>query len=145
MKAQKGFSLVELMVVVAIVAILAAVAIPAYTQHTIKSNRAAAESFIMGVSNKQEQYILDARQYAGVAAAPGDATGLTTLGMTVPVDVSKNYNITIGSVSLTPPNYTVTATPIGSQLTSDTNCGSVSINQAGTKNITGTSTVANCW
>ena len=142
---QRGFTLVELMIVVAIITVLVTIAIPSYTKYTVKSNRTAAESFIMGVANKQEQYILDARQYAGVAAVAGDATGLTTLGVTVPADVSKSYTITIGSVTSAPPAYKITATPIGGQLTNDTNCGAVSIDQAGTKTITGTDTVANCW
>lgn len=136
MPRQRGFTLVELMVVVVIVGILAAVAIPAYTQYTVKAKRAAAESFIMGVANKQEQYMLDARQYA---------TTLTLLGMTAPADVSDHYNITITDVGATPPTYTVNAIPIGGQLANDTECGTVSIDQAGTKGITGTGAVAECW
>lgn len=142
---QHGFTLVELMIVVAIVGILALIAYPSYTQHTIKAKRAAAESFIMSVANKQEQYVLDARQYAGVAADPGDATGLTTLGVSVPSDVSQNYDIKIGAVTSTPLAYKVTAVPIGGQAAADTKCGSVSIDQAGTKGKTGTGTVADCW
>ena len=57
-KDQRGFTLIELMVVVAIIGIVAAIAYPNYTQYTIRSNRSAAQSFILGVGNKQEQYIL---------------------------------------------------------------------------------------
>ncbi|MBI4937843.1 MAG: type IV pilin protein [Nitrosomonadales bacterium] len=135
-RAQRGFTLIELMIVVAIVGILALIAVPSYRQYVVKANRAAAESFIMSVTNKQEQYMLDARQYAAT---------LALLGMAAPEDVSKNYNITITNIGATPPTYTITAVPAGSQAASDTRCGSVSINQAGTKGITGTGTVAECW
>lgn len=136
MKYNKGFTLVELMIAVVIVGILASVAIPAYTQYTVRAKRAAAESFIMSVANKQEQYILDARQYA---------TTLALLNMTPPTDVSAHYGITITNVSTTPPTYTINAVPAGAQATNDTKCGTVSINQAGTKGKTGTGTVGDCW
>lgn len=136
METQKGFTLVELMIVVTIIGILAAVAVPAYSQYTLRAKRSAAESFIMSVANKQEQYILDARQYA---------TTVALLNMASPTEVAANYNITITNVGTNPPTYTINAVPIGAQLANDTKCGTVSIDQAGTKGKTGTDTVANCW
>lgn len=133
----RGFTLVELMVTVAIVGILAAIAYPSYVQYTVKSKRAAAASFIMGVANKQEQYMLNARQYA---------TTLAALGIAVPADIARNYTIAEPiPVTVTPPGYTITAVPVGGQAANDTKCGSISIDQAGTKGISGTGTVAACW
>lgn len=140
MKLQKGFTLIELMIVVAIVAILAAIGYPAYTNHVRKSNRSAAESFMLTVSNKQEQYMLDARQYATGAAA------LATLGLTTPAEVSRNYIITVvANNAATPPSYTITATPTGAQLAADTACGALTLDQTGAKGITGTGSAASCW
>lgn len=137
---QNGFTLIELMIVVVIIGILAAIGYPSYISYVTKSNRSAAESFIMSLANKQEQYMLDKRQYATLAelgyADPQD----------FPLDGSRqHYRVTIVPVSGPPPTYTITATPTGTQLANDTTCGSVRIDQAGTKYETGTGTVADCW
>lgn len=133
---EPGFTLIELMIVVAIVGIVAAIAYPSYMQYVIRSNRSAAESFTLAVANKQEQYILDARQYA---------TSVSALNMTTPSEVSRNYVITIAGVTTTPPAYTITATPNSTQLSKDTKCKILTINQAGQKTVSGTGTVADCW
>jgi type IV pilus assembly protein PilE len=119
MKTKKGFSLIELLVAVVIVGILAAVAIPSYQSYVIKSNRAAAQSFMMELENREKQYMLDARTYVDLA----------TLGVSAPADVSKHYTIAIVPVS-TPPSFTITATPSSSQQTSD---GALTLRSDGTK------------
>ena len=133
---ESGFTLLELMIVVAVLGIIAAIAFPNYTRYVVKSNRSAAQSFMYSIANKQEQYILDARQYAA---------DVPTLSLTVPAEVSRNYNITLTGVTVSPPAYQVTATPIGSQLSRDTECGTVTLNQAGTKGQSGTGSVSDCW
>ena len=133
----RGFTLIELMIVVAIVGIIAAIAYPSYAQYVVKSNRSAAQSFILGVANKQEQYILDARQYA---------TSVSALSMTTPSEVSRNYGITITGVTTTPPAYSIVATPTGTQASKDAKCGNLTIDQAGQKGISSsTGTAAACW
>ena len=57
-KSKHGFTLIELMIAVAIVGILAAVAYPAYTQYMIRANRAAAQSEMMDIANRQQQFLL---------------------------------------------------------------------------------------
>lgn len=147
---QRGFTLIELMITVAVVGILAAVAYPSYTQYIVRANRSAAQSFMFSVNNKQEQYMLDARNYAG------GATALTDLSMTVPADVSSRYNITVSCTMPTAvgnctaqagaPTYTITGTPIGSQLTNDTKCGILTLSNLGVKTEGGTAaSFSDCW
>ena len=112
MKTKKGFSLIELLVALAIMGILAAVAIPSYQSYVVKGNRAAAQSFMMDLANREKQYMLDARTYVD----------FNTLGVSAPADVSKHYGIngiTITVPVATPPSFTITATPTSSQQTSD--------------------------
>ncbi|MEW5754836.1 MAG: type IV pilin protein [Pseudomonadota bacterium] len=121
-RAQQGFTLIELMVAVAIVGILAAVAVPSYTQHMQKSRRAEAQSYLMDLSQRQQQYLLDMRSYAATEAA---------LNMTTPASVAKNYTIAIAVGAGTPPTFTITATPkAGSAQAGDV---TLSINNANAK------------
>ena len=107
MHKDKGFTLIELMIVVAIVGILAAVAYPSYQDHVRKGNRAAAQAFMMEVAQRQQNYLLNNRSYAA---------SVTDLGMTVPVDVSKYYSVT---------GFTLSSTPLGFVLRLDPVSGSV--------------------
>ena len=134
----RGFTLIELLITIVIIGILAAVAYPSYVQHVVKAKRSAAQSFILEVASRQEQYNLDARQYAST---------MTILGATsIPAEVSSSYTVTLAADnSAAPPTYTVTATPISSQLSQDAKCASLTINQSGIKGISGTGTVATCW
>lgn len=129
-----GFTLIELMITVVIVAILMAIALPSYRQHVVRSSRAAVEAFMLEVANKQERYLLDKRTYAG---------SLTALGMSAGSGISSNYTVTVSSSSNAGLTYTITATPIGSQQASDTECGVLTLNQLGAKTAAGGG--SRCW
>jgi type IV pilus assembly protein PilE len=115
-----GFTLIELMVAVAIIGILASIALPNYLEYTKKGRRAAAQSHLMDVAQRQQQYLLDARSYAA---------DLSTLSITTPSDVSSYYTITMEAADATPPTFTVTATPTGAQAGDAT----LTLDNAGTK------------
>jgi len=110
----RGFTLMELMIVVVIVGILAAVAYPTYTNQVMKGRRGAAQSFIMQVSGAENQMLLDNRAYRVVA---NNAAFFATLNMNVPAEVSAAYNLSVvvPSPATPAPSFRIQAVPFGNQ------------------------------
>lgn len=128
MRTIRGFTLIEVMIAVAIIGILAAIAFPAYQNSVIKGNRASAKSFLMDVSQREAQYLLDKRSYAAIA---NHSELQTLLGATVPPEVSRFYTVTVTVAEGPPPGFTATATPIaGKRQAAD---GALSITNTGVK------------
>lgn len=106
MKQARGFTLIELMIAIAIIGILAAIAYPSYQNSVIKGNRANAKAFLMDVAQREQQYLLDNRSYATGASALADLK-LTP----IPGEVSRFYTVDVAAVAGPPAGFTVTATP----------------------------------
>lgn len=104
---QSGFTLIELMITVAIVAILASIAMPAYQEYVKRGNRAAAQSEMMDIANREQQFLLANRAYANKTTLEGS-------GYVLPSNVSSKYtyDVTVGTGAA--PTFTVTFTPIAS-------------------------------
>ena len=106
---QRGFTLIELMIVVAIVAILAAVAYPSYTRYVVKSNRVAAQAQMLDIANREQQFLMSNRAYATKAQ-------LTTSGYVLPTQLTNLYTWDVEVGAGTVPAFTITFTPTGPQL-----------------------------
>ena len=120
-----GFTLLEVMIVVAIVAILATIALPAYSQYITRANRTQAKQFLQDIANRQEQYLLDQRSYTATIGSgglemtpPTETSGLYTFGADTDTGVGKDC---LGA-GLPVPGYTITATAIGGQASDGALC-----------------------
>jgi len=128
-----GFSLIELMIVVALMAILATLATQSYRRYTLRANRTDAKSVLLQIQVAQEKYFLQNNSYvttlANIAAAP-------PAGLGVPVNAGTGAtlsgNYTIAFTAATPTSYTITATAVGGQA-ADTTCPTLSVDQSGQK------------
>jgi len=133
-----GFTLIELMITVAIVAILASVALPSYQAYVLRSNRAEAAGFLQQVAARQQQFLLDRRSFATDVVKPAADNGL---GMTIPANVAARYTVTLATDNAArPPAFVATATPLGAQ--ANDACKALSIDERGVKSATGT---GSCW
>lgn len=140
---QGGFTLLELMIVVAVVAILAAIAIPGYQEQVRKTRRSEATAALLSVAQALERFSTVNGTYVGTAGNP------SATPPTPNVNALCNRNLTyytISCTSLTATAFEVRAVPTGQQ-TGD-KCGTFSYTQAGAKALvnpaTGVTTVQ-CW
>ncbi len=143
--AQRGFSLIELMIVVAIIAIISAFAYPSYDRYVIKTKRSVAQNALLQVADRQQQFFMDNKRFAaditnlGFPANPYviDDNGTSTVAS----DADAVYSLSLSNVTAT--TWTATAAPLNSQLSRDTYCGSLTITQTGAKSKSGASD--KCW
>ncbi len=140
MKSSRGFSLIELMITVAIAGILLSMALPSYQSQVVRTKRASAAGCLM----EQAQFM--ERVYASNIRYDQNAGAATVLPATAcRSDLSSSYTFAFASGQPQARTFTIQAAPTGGQATRDTGCATLSINQAGTKAISGTDSVVNCW
>jgi type IV pilus assembly protein PilE len=142
--ASSGFTLIELMVTVAIVTILATIAVTSYTSQVQKSRRTEAKSALLDLAGREERLFSTTNAYSSDEAYLGYATAAGTPMTAMPF--GNGYYTLTATVPNPPTSYVLTATPVaGSSQAGDTTCGSFSVNQLGVQTVSGTGTVASCW
>jgi type IV pilus assembly protein PilE len=150
-----GFSLIELMVIVAIIAILTAIALSSYSSYIVKANRSAATGCMSEYANYMERYYTtnlrydEVPAYGSTAAVANPVIGAVTAQSPMVLDCAStsatgnNYQYSVPAPSAT--GYIIYATPINAQLKRDKQCGQLTLNQLGARNSNGTYTIAQCW
>lgn len=134
----RGFTLVELMVAVAVIGVLASIAYPSYTQYVVRTRRAAAAGCLLELAQFMERVWTTNLRYDQNAGA---ATALP--GTSCRTDLAASYGFTLSAVAQR--TFTLSATPTGAQATRDTKCATLRFDQTNTRAISGTGTVADCW
>lgn len=153
---KSGFTLIELMIVVAIIGILASIAIPSYQDSVRKTRRGDAEGALLNLANAMERHFTLNNSYCDAGGAGGAnscfvgaaETGVNDTGtariLTPPAQTAQFYNITIFSADTS--SYQLHAIPINAQATDK--CGTLIIDQTGLKTMVNHDdgvTVSDCW
>lgn len=136
---QRGFTLIEVMIVVAVIAILASIALPSYQESIRKSRRADAKSALLAASQAMEKYYTERQTYLSATLGANS----TDVYRTTSPD---NFYTLSFTATPTASAYSIEAAPrTGTSQTAD-KCGTFTITQTGAKGVTGGSlTVAECW
>jgi type IV pilus assembly protein PilE len=138
--AAHGFTLIELMITVAIVAILATIASVSYNSQVQKSRRTDARSAVLDLAGREEKLFSTTNAYSGAASDLGYAAA----GTPWPIAVGSNYYNVSVTVGAPPTTYVIKATAINSQA-SDGQCLTLFVDQTGLQSSTGTAPAATCW
>lgn len=129
----KGFTLIEVMIVVVIVGILASIAYPSYQEYVNRSNRAEGQAFLSDIAARQERYFSQNNAYVTAN------TDRSKLGLTSNQSANQRYTVSLSSVA-NDGGYTLTATPNFTE----TRCGNLVLNAKGVRSVS-TGDKDYCW
>ncbi len=137
-KQARGFSLIELIIVVAILAIIVGIAVPSYSKYMTQTRRADATTTLMEVASEQFRYYSENNEYTDSMADLGYGAADTA--------PSKEGLYTISLESATANSFVITATPVtGAAQENDTECTTLTLSSSNQKDATGTIAAADCW
>ncbi len=151
---QSGFTLIELMICVAIIGILTAIALPSYQESVRKSRRADAKAALLGLVNAMERHFTEINTYCNAGGTGGgDSCGTGSINdtgtpsssvYTVDTGTATYYDLTINAVDAS--TYTLWAAPKSAQASDK--CGTLTLTHLGAKDVTAQTsgvTKADCW
>lgn len=151
LRADAGFTLIEIMIVVVIIGVLAAIALPMYTQYVLKSRRSDAKTALLDLASRQERYYTVNNAYTASAVNLGYGAG-TAFPINVAPSGKAYYTlsvtVTAGSATALP-GFVATATPIATTNQVGDVCYTYQLDQTGAQsnlNSGGTAiTGQSCW
>lgn len=139
-----GFTLIELMITVAIIAVLTSIAWPAYNRYVTKTHRVAAQGCLSEYANYMERYYTTYLRYDKDTEG-GTANALPALDCASNQQTGRYYVYQLPAASLAVSTYTVNAVPTTIQASKDAKCGTLSLDNRGTRGATGSAGVGGCW
>ena len=126
---QRGITLIELMIVVAIIAIIGAIAYPSYQDHVKSAKRAEGQAALLRVVDLQEKFFLQNNRFA---------TDIADLAISA---TTENGSYTLSIANGTNGSFDANATPA----VADAECGVLTITETGAKEASGTAADQDCW
>jgi type IV pilus assembly protein PilE len=136
---QRGFTLIEMMIVVVIIGVLASIAYPSYTEYVLRANRTEGMAMLSDAAARQERFFVQNHAYI---TSNGDLEKLRVPSSTSPGVTSTTGKYTLSVTSAN--GYTLKATPTQAQ--KDTKCGTLVLDAKGTRGIeNGTGSATDCW
>ncbi|HST28932.1 MAG TPA: type IV pilin protein [Rudaea sp.] len=137
----RGFTLLELMIVVIVVAILAALAMYNYAKYGFRSRRVDGQSLLMNIAAAEQRFYTNYNNYASsITSAPPTGLGLTSATSPPP----GYYTATI-AVAANGQSYTLTAAPVSGLAQEKDQCKKLTLTDTGVKNMTGDTSNGSCW
>lgn len=136
LRSSKGFTLIEVMIVVAIVGILAAIAYPSYQEYVLRSGRSEGQALLNDAAARQDRYFAQNHSYVT------GAEEFAKLGLPSDLSSTGKYQLTLDVGEDADGGYLLTVAPAGAQV-GDTACGSLTLNAVGVRGAGGD--VSTCW